>query len=284
MSVRFVQLMSLALVVALAPVLSAQDEGRGRGQRGGQGGGQRGGGGFGGGGFGGGGFGGPGGGFEMPAALELMGLLRMEEVREEIDLSTEVYEALQKTQPDFRSMRDASPEERAEKMKEFGAQAADAMDEVLEPGQQTRLMGLLVQQRGNSAVTNEMIAEKIGLDADGIKKVKEAVQAAGEEVRKSGESMRDEMREIFTSGDREKMGEMREKMQAMMEKAREAGDAAIVKVLTADQKSELEKLKGEKFEFPEQQFGGRGAGGPQGGGRGAGGAGGRPDRGGDRAN
>ena len=81
MKTRFVAFLGLALVVSLAPVVSAQRGGGGGGQ-GGRGGGGRGG-------FGGGGFGGRGGGFQMPAALELMGLLRMPEVREEIELDEE---------------------------------------------------------------------------------------------------------------------------------------------------------------------------------------------------
>ena len=262
MKLRFLGLFSLAMVVCLASALTAQEEGqqRQRGQRGGGAGGQRGGPGGPGGGRG--GFGGMGG-FQVPAALELMGLLRDEKVRKEVSLEEDTYEAIREAQPDMQAMFQASEDERAKMMKEANTKAQDMLDEVFEPAQQKRLMGLLVQQRGNSAVTNELIAKEIGLDEAGIKKVQEVAQ-------ESQSSVREKMREMFQGGGPPD----REKMQEAMAEARKAGDEAIAKALTADQKQKLEALKGEKFEFSENAgFGGFGRG-PGGGGRGPGG--GRP--------
>lgn len=264
MKLRFLGLLSLAMVVCLASALPAQEEGqqRQRGQRGGGAGGQRG------------GPGGPGGrggmgGFQMPGALELMSLLRDEKVREEVSLDDDTYEALRGAQLDMRSMFQASEDERSKMMQEANSKAQDMLDEVFEPAQQKRLMGLLVQQNGNRAATNDLIAKEIGLDEAGIKKVQEAAQEA------QG-SMREKMREMFQGGGPPD----REKMQEAMADARKATDEAIAKALTDDQKQKLEALKGDKFEFSENAgFGGgfgRGPGGPGGGRPGGGRPGGRP--------
>ncbi len=269
MKIRFLGFLSLALAVCLASAIQAQDEQRGRGQRGGR---QRGGG-FGG--FGG-GFGGfRGGGPQPGGAMQLMGLLNMEEVRQEVGLDNEVWEAIpvEAKRPDFQALRDASEEERKEILSAANQAAQETLDEVLEPDSQRRLMGLFAQQAGYQAVMNEAIAKEIGLDEAGMAKAQKAAEEAGQ-------SLRDQMREMFQSmrdggGDREGM---REKMAELMKKPGEAIEA----VLSAEQKKKLEELKGEEFEFPRRgpgMFGrGRGPGGP-GQGRGPGGPGGR--RGGD---
>ncbi len=272
MKIRLFGFLGLALVVCLASAIQAQDEQRGRGQRGGR---QRGGG-FGG--FGG-GFGGfRGGGPQGGGAMQLMGLLNMEEVRKEVGLDDEIWTAIpdEAKRPDFRGMRDASEEERQEMLSSANQAAQDTLDEVLEPEGQRRLMGLLAQQVGYQSVMNELIAKEIGLDEAGMAKAREAAEEAGQ-------SLRDQMREIFQGmrdggGDREGM---REKMAELMKKPGEA----IAATLTDGQKQKFEELQGEKFEFPQRGpgmfgrggFGGRGpggAGGP-GQGRGQGGPGGR---------
>lgn len=285
MRFRLFGLLSLALATCLATSLIAQDEGgrqRGGRQRGGPGGG-----------FGGGFGGGPGGfrggpGMGGGGALELVGLLRDEKVREEVGMDDATYEAAstaireatekmgEQTRPLFQEMRDASESERAElrkkmeeQMKVVNQTAQEVLDEVLLPDEQKRLMGLLVQRRGMSAVLNELVAKQIGLDEQG----KEKVSAAMEE-QQSG--TREKMREMMQSGDREGM---REKMREMMEKAREDGDKAISGALSAEQRKKLEDLKGKEFEFSEEQAG-FGRGGPGGFGRGGAAGGGRGGRGG----
>ncbi len=193
-------------------------------------------------------------------ATALIGLLRMEEVRKEVNVSDEAYEAVQKAQQEmFAGMsgfRDASEEERAKIMKDMNTKAKDLLEEVVAPEGQKRLMGLLLQQQGNTAVTNELIAAEIGLDEAKIKSITEAVTKAGEESRTK-------MREMFQGGgppDREKMTEM-------MAEMRKKADETIDKELSSDQKKAVETLKGAKFTFPEGGgfgFGG-GRGGPGGG-------------------
>lgn len=257
MKLRILGVLGLALAVCLSSALVAQEEGRGRG-RGGPGGGA--------GGPGGGFRGGPGGGFQLGGALDLMGLLRDEKVRAEVDMSEETYSAVQENLPSMRDLFQASESERAAKLKEANTQAQETLDEVLSPEHQKRLMGLLVQQRGNQAATNDLIAKEIGLDEAGVKKVQEAAA-------KAGESMRDKMREAFQNagGDREKIREMMEGMRAETDKA-------IAAALTPAQLKSLEALKGAKFEFSENRGfgGGRGPGGDAGGGGRPGGRGNRP--------
>ncbi len=238
MKMRSAGMLSLTLAVCLSSVMVAQDEGSGRGRGGPRG--ARG------------GFGG-GMGMSMGSALEVLGLLRVEEVQKEVGLSPEAYKQIQEAMPDLRSLFQADESERAAKLKEANAKAQDLIDEALSPKQQTRLLGLLVQQQGMRAVSNEMVAKQIGLDAAKTEEIKAVIT-------KSNEGMRDKMREAFGSGDRNKMREMFEDM-------RKETDAAIAAKLTDAQKKALEELKGDAFTFPERRgFGGPG-GGDQGGGR-----------------
>lgn len=257
MKMRSVGMLGLILAVCLSSVMIAQEEGRGRGGpgRGGPGGGGRG------------GFGG-GMGMSMGSALELLSLLRMEEVQTEIGLSPDAYKAVQSALPDMRSLFQADESERAEKLKEANAKAQDLIDEALSPKQQTRLLGLLVQQQGMRALSNELVAKQLGLDAAKTEEIKAVMTKAGEE-------MRDKMREAFSGG-----GGDREKMREMFESMGKELDQAVAAKLSDEQKKALEELKGDAFTFPER----RGFGGPGGRGPGGGGPGGGRNRGGDNNN
>ncbi len=250
MNMRSMGWLSLALAVCLSSALVAQDEGRGRGGQGrGPGGGR--------GGFGGGmGMMGMGGG-----AFELMGLLRMEEVQKELGMTPEIYQSVQDSMPEMRGMRDLDESQRAAKMKEANTKMQDVIDEVLSPDQQTRLLGLLVQQQGLRAASNELVAKKIGLDDATVEKVKAEAMSVGQ-------ASREKMQAASAGGfDREKMAEAFATMRKDM-------DDAVGKLLSDDNKQALETLKGDKFTFPEFQGFGGGRGGPGQGGRGAGGQGG----------
>ena len=254
MKLRLLSLVCLAACVCLTTVAEAQQRGQRGGGQGGQG---RGGPGGGRGGF----FGGR----QMGGALALANLLRMEEVRKEVDMDDDVWNAVSDALPNMRDLFQADEDERTKALAEANEKVKEVLDEVVTPENQRRLMGLLVQQVGNAAAANELIAKEIGLDADGIKKVEAAQEKAGEAMREKMAEMRDGGNFDFS------------KMREMMDENRKEADEAIAKVLSADQKKKLEELKGEKFEFPAQQFGGRGGpGGGPGGGRGQGG--GRPGR------
>jgi len=251
-------LMGLCLISA--NVIAQDEPAAGRGGRGGRGAGGPGGpggpGGFGRGGMMGGMMGG--------GAMQLLGLLRMEEVRKEVNLPNEAYEAIQKSQQEafagMGNMRDASEEERAKMMKDLNTKAQELLDEVVDPAGLKRLMGLLLQQQGNTAVVNELIAKEVGLTEADVKALTEAVTKASEEGR-------EKMREMFQGGGAGAPPD-REKMTAMMAEMRKKTDGAIEEKLTAEQKTAIEALRGEKFTFPEGGgFGGRGGPGGPGGAR-----------------
>ena len=238
MKMRSVGLLSLTLAVCLSSALVAQEEGRGRGRGGPGGGGPGGGRGFGG-----------GMGMSMGSALDLLGLLRMEEVQKEVGMSPETYQSVQTAMPDMRALFQADESERTAKLKEANAKAQEMIDEALSPEQQHRLLGLLVQQQGMRALNNELVAKAIGLDA-----------AKSEEIKaiftKSGEQMREKMQAAFSGG-----GGDREKMRETMDGLRKELDQSVEASLSAEQKQELETLKGVAFTFPERPAGGRGPGG-----------------------
>lgn len=268
----------MAFCLISASVFAQDQPAGGRPARGGRGGGGPGGGGFGGG-FGGRGMMGAGG------AMQLLGLLGMEEVRKEVNVSSEVYEAIQTKQREamagMAGLRDASEEERTKIMKDMNTKAQELLDEAVEPAGMKRLMGLLLQQQGQSAATNELIAKEIGLKDPELKAVTEVVT-------KMNEERGTKMREMFTGGagggagggapDAAAMAEMRKKMTDLTAELRKKSDTAIDEKLTAEHKKAIETLKGEKFTFPEGGgfggFGGRGGAGGGRGGAGGGGAGG----------
>lgn len=243
-----ISVMSLALAVCVSAAVVAQEEGRGRGEGRAEGRGrvQEEGRGRGGPGQGGGrGFGGMG----MPgSALELIGLLRAEEVQKEVGLEPETFQSIQSSMPDMRALFQASPEERAAKLKEANAKAQDVIDEALSPTQQKRLLGLLVQQQGLRAVTNDLVAKEIGLDSAKIEELQELMA-------KTREEMGEKMRATFAdSGE----GDRQEKMREAMEQMRKEVDQAIADKLSDEQKERLETLKGDAFTFSERPAFGRG--------------------------
>ncbi|MCO8121040.1 hypothetical protein NHH03_04765 [Stieleria sp. TO1_6] len=235
---------------------------------------------------GGGGFGGPGGGFGGPGGgVSVVGLLRIDEVRKEIDLEPAQEEALKKIaedqprpeRPDF-DFRDRSDENRAkmeawmEKMRKERAEAEkktlEQLEEVLAPAQMERLQEIEVQNMGVAALMNERVAEELKLTDT----QKAELKTKSDEAR---EEMGSKIREIFQSGDREKAREAMEESQKEVEKT-------LMAVLTPEQTKKLETLKGKPFEMPERRgFGGGGRGGPGGADRGGRG-GDRGGRGGDR--
>ena len=263
-------------MVGLAAILVSDVMAQGRGGRGGGPGGRGGGpGGFGGG-FG--GFGGGPGGFGGMQTDPTLGLLQIPEVRAELDLFPDQEAALAKLNEqrgetlrgggiDFRGLRDASEEERREAFQKMAEQRQEAekklreqLEEVLLPDQMERLEQIGIQVQGVQALQTEKVA--------GALKITDAQKQKFDEVR---ESMGRKMREAFQDGNRENMRQIFADMQAESEEE-------ILAVLTSEQKSQFDEMKGEPFEMPERRgfgrggpggpgFGGPGGGGPPGGGR-----------------
>jgi hypothetical protein len=260
-------ILSVALLAFMVSDTLGKDQGRrgDRGGRGGAGGGQR---------------GGPGGGGQRGGQRgggdPTMQLLRIEEVRVELQIAPDQEEALTKMaeqgrgeRPDFGNIRDMSEEERTalfakmrKEQEERTKKMKEQLEEVLVLPQIERLEQLALQFRGIQALSDEKVVAAL--------KITEAQKKKMEEVRsKQGE----QMRELFASGDRDKMREAFGKMRQELEDGTHA-------VLTSDQKKEFEEMKGEAFEFPESARAGFGGGGGPGGGRGGTGGGERGGRGG----
>jgi len=248
---------SVALLAFLVTDALGQDQGR-RGRGGPPGGGP------------GGGFGGFGRGGGDPT----MGLLRMDEVKAELQISPDQEEALTKLaeqgrgeRPEGVDFRNMSEEERnaffakmQKEQQERNKKMKEQLEEVLLPDQMDRLNEIALQVRGVQALSDEKVAADLKITAEQKKRL--------EEVREElQQKSRDQMRELFTSGDREKMREAFAKIRQDMEDG-------ILGVLSSEQQKEFEKMKGEKFDMPEGAGRGGFGGGPRGGDRG--GAGGRP--------
>ncbi len=213
-----------------------------------------------------GGFGGPGGpgGFGGRGGGDpTLMLLQREEVREELDLFPDQEQALGKLREqareeargggdiDFRSIRDASPEKRREIFEKLAKQRQEAekkmrkqLEEVLLPEQLKRLDQIGLQVQGVRALQTDEVAAAL-----------EITDAQKEQFEKHREEMGEKMRAIMAAGDRENMREKMQELQTENEKQ-------MLAVLTDDQKSEFEAMKGEPFELTERRgFGQRGRGG-----------------------
>ncbi len=215
----------------------------------------------------------------------MLGLLREDPVRTELELMPDQVEALQKIadeqrgqRPEFGNFQEMSEEERRAAFEKMQAEMAKRMaetkakvEEVLLPAQFERLEQIALQVRGDRALTQEDLQKKLTFTDEQKTKATELMTGFG-----------DKMREMFTSGDREGM---REKMEAGQKQL----GTDLVAVLTTEQKAEYEKLKGKPFDVSTVNvgrggFGGRGQGGPGGqfGGRGGRGEGGEGGQGGER--
>ena len=150
-----------------------------------------------------------------------------------------------------------------------GAEMDEQLAEILNEAQIKRLNEIRINVLGANALTDSKVAEAVGLTTDDVQKIEEARSAAFAEMRQN-------MMQNMSGGGGDRSA-MMEKMQEM----RASVDKSIMEMLTEEQATRFQTLKGEPFELDmrELMMGGRGGqGGP--GGRGGGGAGGRPGGGG----
>jgi Spy/CpxP family protein refolding chaperone len=270
----FIALATLAMVFVSSEVIAQQQQPGARQQPGGQ----RPGGGFG-------GFGGRG------RSVGLSTLVGIKEVRAEIEMvedqTTELTAALTKIReearsqqgerPDFRNLSQEDREKLFAQFRERGEKQRKAIDEkvneILLPHQVDRLKEIALQIEGTRALMRDEVAKELKITAE----QKEKMQKVQADARTK---MQAEIREIFQSGDREKI---REAIETMTKQT----DTDTLAVLTKAQKTQFTKMKGKEFKLPEGALrGGRGGGRPGGGQRPGGGrpGGGQPGQrpGGDR--
>ena len=268
----------VAVSLLAASVAEAQQQKRQRGQRGQQRGQSR---------QRGGGFGGFGGQRGSAGALQLIG---REEVRKELKITEEqqgiIRELQTSSRPNFRELlgniRDLSREEREKKFAELRASSekkskeaeADLYGLILDEGQATRLKQIVLQQKGNRALTEPATAKALGLSAAQVTKIKAATTAG----QKKQEELTAGLRNAF-GGRRGQRGKKDDKskdkkdtkrpsreeltkrfadLRTKGEAIRAETDKAISAVLTAAQKTKFEELKGPKFELARRTRGSRG--------------------------
>jgi glutamate synthase domain-containing protein 1 len=205
------------------------------------------------------------------------GLLRMKEVREELKLDEDQVAELEELgKAAMEAMRNMAPQRGGpggaggqnagggqpggfnpqdmqaimEKMQKAAEENEAKVEEILDPKQLDRLVGLMIQRGNLQSLSSKLVATRLGITDDQKAKMAEVNKANGEK-----------MRELFQGGFSQ---DAREKMTKMREEA----EGKIKEILTAKQKEDMESLKGPEFKFPEPQWGGQGGPGGPGGGRG----------------
>jgi hypothetical protein len=171
----------------------------------------------------------------------------------------------------FSGMQDLTQEERQAKMAELGkkmqAQGEEtkkAVEGILLPDQLKRLKGIALQRMGAMALSDKDVQKELKFSDDQVAKIK----SVGEDMMKKG-------RELFQSAGnfRDMTDEERADFRKKGEDLRKESETKVMDVLTADQKAQLEQLKGKKLDIPDSEMRG-GMGGGRRGNRGGGGGGG----------
>jgi len=209
-----------------------------------------------------GGRGGPG------AGMGRMRLLGVSQVQKELGLNEQQIADVEKARdemrdsrpgrgqsgerPNFQDMtqeeRQKFREQRMKQMQERVEQETEKLNAILKPEQMTRLDEIFLQVRGAGALMDPAVSKKLGLDEQQVK-----------DLRQTAMSSFAGMREAFQANDREKIQELRKE-----------ADAKMLDVLTDEQKTKFNEMKGKTFEMPEgamRRGGRRGQGGPGGQGR-----------------
>lgn len=200
-------------------------------------------------------------------------------------LGDEARGELQQGGGGFEGLRDLPEDERRAKMTELMAKQAEnarkvaekykpKIAEVLDAKQVERLDQIVLQAAGSQAYTDPAVVKALGLSKDQQDKVAAVNKEYGDKLRELGGG--------FGGG-----GGGGEDRGAKMRELGSTRDKDLAAVLTADQSSKLEKMKGKEFDVAQLRggFGGPGGGRPGGaggggsaGGNGGGSAGGRGGR------
>ena len=212
------------------------------------------------------------GGFGGGQPVNATALVDIKEVRTEIEMLDSQYEELkaaltkirddaraqQGERPNFRELDQEAREKLIQEFRDRAEKQRKSVDakvkEILLPHQSERLDEIALQVEGIRALLRDAIAKELKITAE----QKEKMQKVQSDSR---EKMQAQIREIFQSGDREKIREVFTQMQQQTEKD-------ILAVLTESQKTQFTKMKGKEFKLPEGALrGGRGQGGQRGGGQ-----------------
>ncbi|HEY4310373.1 MAG TPA: hypothetical protein VGN12_13055 [Pirellulales bacterium] len=232
-SSRWIVVAALAVVVGVSSITVASAQQRGRGGAGGR-------------------------GMGMAPGADVLMMLTLEPVQKELKLTdaqtTTVREAGEQMQSEMREtfsgLQDLSQEERREKMQELRGEIEKKVKELrakvdttLDASQKDRLKQLVLQRRGVlQSLQDAEVATSLKLTDEQKKKV-ETLVAESRPGRGQGGAA--------AAGDGDRAA-MRERFAAMQKERNEKA----LGILTAEQKSEFEKLQGAKFDFPAGRGGG----------------------------
>ncbi len=222
----------LAVVAMVSQSAMAQGQGQGEGRRG------RGGGGFMGG---------------MMGPITAGRAIGAKEVQDALKLTDDQKTKIEKINDDSRKagreLFQGGPPD-MDKMVELSNDTSKKIEESLEPEQQKRLVGILIQLNGPTAVADPAVAKELNITDD----QKKALRQVRLDARSEGEKLRDE------NGSRE---DRQKKIQEIQDDV----SKKILAALTSDQQAQLESLKGDKVEVDKSQLRGFGGPGGPGGGR-----------------
>lgn len=147
----------------------------------------------------------------------------------------------------FESMRgaggppdDATMATMRKKMEDMQAEQKKQLNAILTPEQATRLKELGIRRAGNMAIMDPEVQTDLGLDADQkakIKDLQDKQMAAFRAVREKIQNQEMDPSEI----------------RPLMEKNMKIMGDELMKILTADQKTKFEAMKGKPFTFDEDE-------------------------------
>ncbi len=170
---------------------------------------------------------------------DMMSMLNNNSVQRDLELSDDQREQLRRLRQDFaqkvsehaRTLREGNfnPESGrnlGETIKQLQKQQAADLEEILLPHQMRRLREISVQTRLRSmgptgALSDKEFAEELGITPEQLKKLKERAKEIGKELKEK------------------------------MERLREEAQKELFKELTRDQLDKLQRMMGDRFEFPK---------------------------------
>ena len=164
------------------------------------------------------------------------GLLMIEEVRKELNITSEQQEKLQALRGERGNTENLSREERVKRFEELAKKADETIKSVLDEKQQKRLAELRIQREGANSLARAEVAEKVSLE-----------QAQKDQIKKIVDDVKPTDFGAFQNATQEE----RQKLMAEIREQREKTNTAILAVLTPAQKESFEKMQGAKFTFPE---------------------------------
>ncbi|HVT12937.1 MAG TPA: hypothetical protein VHE55_11785 [Fimbriimonadaceae bacterium] len=212
-----------------------------------------------------------------------MGLLSRKDVQDDLALSADQKAKIGEMQKKYRPQRggpggpgggpggggggfggppgqgggDFDPDQMRAEMEKRQAEQKKEVAAILTESQVKRLGEIKIQMAGNMAVMDPEVQEALNITDDQKSEMHEAM-----------DQMRENMRPPEGGGDGEPPDF--KQMQAQMKKMQDDMNAAIGKVLTADQKAKLKAMGGKPFKRVDPPMGQRGPGGPGGPGGGSG--------------